>query len=54
MKTADFEITDEEASKMPLLFQKLRAGYLEWKRTGVLPNGVRLLDGKRISKTVLE
>lgn len=32
-------MTDEEAEKMPYLFQRLRLGYLEWKKTGKLPNG---------------
>lgn len=39
MKLADLEISDSDAEKMPELFKKLRAGYLEWKKTSRLPNG---------------
>lgn len=52
MKPEDFEISNEEAAKMPQLFQQLREGYLKWKRTGRLPNGERWKDGKKDIATI--
>lgn len=39
IKATDLEISDQDAAKMPLLFQQLRKAYREWKCSGRLPSG---------------